>query len=157
MIIPEGERFAKDLWNKVSNLNNNIAHKVSRQIVDFAASHGAKVIVFEHLDNLKPEKGTKSHWLNRKLGHWVKGRVFRYTQYKGLHAGIVTSRVSPKGTSSRCPYCGYHTIERYTPGKERGVDLARCTNCGIRDINADFIGTLGIGRNFRLKHLSHAG
>lgn len=157
MIIPEGERFAKDLWNKVKNLNNDIAHRVSRQIVNFAASHGARVIVFEYLDNLKPEKGTKSHWLNRKLGHWVKGRVFRYTRYKGLHFGIVTSRVSPKGTSSRCPYCGHLTIERYTPGKEKGVDLARCSNCGMYDINADYIGALGIGRNFRLKHISHAG
>lgn len=157
MIIPEGERFAKDLWDKVSNFNNNIAHKVSRQIVDFALVHGAKIIVFEYLDNLRPEKGTKSHWLNRRFGYWVKGRVFRHTQYKGLHAGIVTSRVSPQDTSARCPYCGYLAIERYTPGKEKGVDLARCANCGVHDINADFIGALGIGRNFRLKHLSHAG
>ncbi|HBC93066.1 MAG TPA: transposase [Pelotomaculum sp.] len=153
-VIPEGERFAKDIWDKVSNLNNDIAHRVSRQIVNFTKDHKAKIIVFEYLDNLKPEKGTKSHWLNRKLGYWVKGRIFRYTQYKGLHVGIVTSRVSPKNTSARCPYCGFLSIERYTPGKEKGVDLARCTNCGVKGVNADFIGTLGIGLNFRLKHCS---
>jgi IS605 OrfB family transposase len=153
-VIREGERFAKDLWDKVSSFNNNIAHRVSRQIINFAKDHEAKIIVFEYLDNLKPEKGTKSHWLNRKLGHWVKGRIFRYTQYKGLHVGIVTSRVSPKNTSARCPYCGFLSIERYTPGKEQGVDLARCTNCGKQGVNADFLGALGIGLNFRLKHCS---
>lgn len=114
-IIPKGERFAKHLWDKVSNLNDDIAHRVSRQIIEFAKKHGAKVIVFEYLDNLKPEKGTKSHYLNQKFNHWVKGRIFRYTQYKGLHAGMVTSRVSPKNTSKRCPYCGQLSMEMYNP------------------------------------------
>lgn len=151
-IIPEDERFAKDLWNKVSNLNNDIAHRVSRQIVNFAGEHGASIIVFEHLDNLKPSKGSKPHWLNQKFNHWVKGRIFHYTQYKALHEGIITCRVSPKNTSARCPYCGMLTIQRYNNGKENGVDLAKCTNCGIHDINSDYVGSLGIGIAFRLKH-----
>lgn len=144
-VISKDERFAKDLWAKISNFNDNIAHKVSRQIVDFAKEHGAKIIVFEHLDNLRPSKGTKSHRLNHKLGHWVKGRTFRYSQYKALHEGITTCRVSPKYTSSKCPYCEFKSIIRYG-------DLAKCTNCKVHDVNSDFIGTLGIGRNFRLKH-----
>jgi IS605 OrfB family transposase len=150
-VIPGGERFAKDLWDKVSNFNDDLAHQVSRRIVNFAKKHGAAVIVFEHLENLKPEKRTRSHWLNRKLGHWVKARIFRYTRYKALHAGILTARVSPRDTSSRCPYCGFLAIERYTPGKPGGVKLARCTNCGVGDINSDFVGSLGIGRTFIFK------
>lgn len=144
-VIPEDERFAKDLWDKISNFNDNIAHKVSRRIVNFAKEHGAKIIVFEHLGNLRPSKGTRSHWLNQKLGYWIKGRTFRYSQYKALHEGIITCRVSPKYTSSRCPYCGFKAIERYG-------SLARCSNCKTHGVNSDFIGTLGIGRNFRLKH-----
>lgn len=155
-VIPEGERFAKHLWDKVSNLNDDIAHRVSREIVDFAKIHGAEIIVFEHLNSLRPSKGTKSHRLNQMFILWVKGRIFRYTRYKALHEGIVTCRVSPKETSSRCPYCGFPTIVRYNKGKNgeetKGVDLAKCTNCGVRDINSDFIGSLGIGRNFRLKY-----
>jgi len=157
-VIPEGERFAKHLWDKVSNLNDDIAHRVSREIVDFAKIHGAEIIVFEHLNSLRPSKGTKSHRLNQKFILWVKGRIFRYTRYKALHEGIVTCRVSPKETSSRCPYCGFPTIVRYNKGKNgeetKGVDLAKCTNCGVRDVNSDFIGSLGIGRNFRLKYCS---
>jgi putative transposase len=155
-IIPEGERFAKHLWDKVSNLNDDIAHRISRQIVEFAKIHGAEIIVFEYLGSLKPSRGTRSHRLNQKFILWVKGRIFRYTRYKALHEGIITCRVSPKETSSRCPYCGFPTIVRYNKGKdgkETGrVDLAKCTNCGVRDVNSDFIGSLGIGRNFRLKY-----
>lgn len=131
------------------------------QVVKFAKHHGARIIVFEYLDDLKPEKGSKSHYLNQKFNHWVKGRIFRYTQYKALHEGIITCRVPPKETSSRCPYCGFLTIVRYNKGKDgketKGVDLAKCTNCGVHDVNADYIGTLGIGRNFRFKYLSPAG
>jgi IS605 OrfB family transposase len=150
--IPEGERFAKDLWDKISNFNNDIAHQVSRQIVNFAKEHGATVIVFEHLTNLKPEKGAKSHWLNRKLGYWLKARIFEYNQYKALHASILTSRVNPKYTSARCPYCGYLTIKRYTPSHKRGVKLARCTNCRTHGVNSDFVGSMGIGAKFRLRY-----
>jgi IS605 OrfB family transposase len=157
--IPDDERFAKDLWDKVSNFNDDLAHQVSRRIVNFAKDHGATVIVFEHLENLKPEKGTRSHRMNRRLGHWVKARIFNYTQYKALHAGILTSRVSPRNTSSKCPYCGFLAIERYTPGKIGGVKLARCTNCGVGGMNSDFVGSLGIGRTFilRQKALSSDG
>jgi IS605 OrfB family transposase len=150
--IPDGERFASDLWDKIGNFDDDIAHQVSRQIVNFAKEHGAIVIVFEHLTNLKPEKGTKSHWLNRKLGYWLKARIFKYTRYKALHAGILTSRVNPKHTSARCPYCGYLTIIRYTPGQRKGVKLARCTNCGTHGVNSDFVGSLGIGTKFRLRY-----
>lgn len=152
-VIPEGQLFAKDIWTKIRNFNNNIAHRVSRQIVDFSQQHGAKIIVFEHLTNLQPKKGTKSKRLNRKMAHWVKGRIFRYTQYKGLHTGIVTCRVTPKNTSSRCPYCEMLTIERYSENGH-GVDLARCSNCGIYGVNSDFVGSYGIGTNFRAKFKS---
>lgn len=147
-VIPKGERFAADLWAKISNFNDNVAHKVSRRIVEFAKTHGAKTIVFEHLTNLKPIKGTKSNRLNQKFIFWVKGRVVKYTRYKALHLGIVVNRVSPKNTSKECPYCG-GMLTRY-----QGVALARCESCGVRDVNADYIGSLGIGRNFIKKWIA---
>jgi IS605 OrfB family transposase len=131
-MIPKRERFAKHFWDKVSYLNDDIAHRVSKQIVEFAKIHVAKIIVFEYLDDLKPSKGTKSHQLNQKFIFWVKGRIFRYTKYKALHEGVITCRVSSKETSSRCPYCGFPTIVRYNKGKSgmetEGADLAKCTN-----------------------------
>lgn len=151
-IIPEGERFATDLWDKVKNLDNDIAHRVSRRIVDFAAKHGAKIIVFEHLGNLRPQKGTRSHRMNQKLGYWVKGRIVEYTRYKALHQGIIVCRVNPRDTSRRCPDCGFLSIERYLPGKPKGVTLARCANCGTHDVHADWLATRNIGQKFRLRY-----
>ncbi|MHB1418245.1 MAG: zinc ribbon domain-containing protein [Bacillota bacterium] len=141
-VIPDGERFAVALWNKIGNFNDNVAHKVSRVIVKIAQMYGAKTIVFEHLTNLKPSKGTKSHRLNQKFIFWVKGWIVKYTRYKALHEGIVVNRVSPRNTSNECPYCG-GKLTRY-----QGVALAKCPECGVRDVNADYIGSLGIGRNF---------
>jgi len=136
-IIPEGERFATDLWDKVKNLDNDIAHRVSRRIADFAAKHG----VFEHLGNLRPQKGTRSHLMNQKLGYWVKGRIVEYTRYKALHQGIIVCRVNPRDTSRRC-----------LPGKPKGVTLARCANCGTHDVHADWLATRNIGQKFRLRY-----
>ena len=145
--IPKCESFAKDLSAKVRNLNRNIAHTVSKQIIDFAKKNQTKLIVFEYLGNLKPSKGTKSRRMNQKLGHWVKARIFNFTQYKGLHEGIVCSRVNPRNTSSDCPYCGSKdTISRYS-----GVILARCNSCNIQGVHADILATRNIGNRFRLK------
>lgn len=141
-IIPEGDSFASDLWEKISSFNDNLAHWISRQVVGFAAEHGAKIIVFENLKSLRPEKGTKSHYLNQKLDFWVRGRVFRYAKYKALHAGILVVRVSLANTSRRCPLCKNLSMERYTLGRKNGKKLARCTMCGkVKDENADFLAT----------------
>lgn len=148
-VIPESESFAVDLWRKIRHLGDDAVHQVSRRIVDFAQKHGAKVIVFEHLGGFRPEKGTKSRKLNQKLSYWLRGRIFRYTQYKALHEGIVTVRVNPRDTSRRCPYSGFLAVERYTPGRANGAKLARCLNCGTHDVNADWLATLNIGRKFR--------
>jgi putative transposase len=152
--ICEGEKFAINLWKKISHHNDYIAHKVSKQIVDFAAKHDCKTIVFEHLANLRPSKGTKSHYLNQRFMFWVKGRIVNYTKYKSLHQGIVVNRVTPKNSSRRCPNCGFLTIIRYAQGLKYGVSLAHCTNCKLHDVNSDYVGSLGIGTNFRIRYVN---
>ncbi|MBT9142801.1 MAG: hypothetical protein DDT29_01197 [Dehalococcoidia bacterium] len=154
--IPDGEKFAGDLWRKLRNLDDDIAHQVSRRIVDFAATHCARVIVFEHLGNFRPAKGTRSKRTNQKLSYWLRGRTFKFAQYKALHEGIVVVRVNPKDTSRRCPYCGFLSIARYTPGRENGTKLAACENCGTSGINADWLATKNIGQKFRERYPSPA-
>ena len=153
-IIPKEESFCIQLWKKIRNLNESVAHKVSREIINFALEHRAKTIVFEHLKNLGPQKGRRSHRLNQRYLFWVKGKIVKYTDYKAKHHTIMVNRVSAKDTSRRCPYCGHLSIIRYTESEKKryGVELAHCTNCKTHAVNSDFIGSLGVGRNFRMKH-----
>jgi hypothetical protein len=51
---------------KISSRDDDLAHLVSARIVQFAVKHEATILVFEHLGNLKPEKGKYSRRGNSK-------------------------------------------------------------------------------------------
>jgi putative transposase len=65
-IIAENEQDNADLWCKIRHMDEQIAHLVSARIVQFACEQGATILVFEHLGNLRPEKGKYSHRGNSK-------------------------------------------------------------------------------------------
>lgn len=52
-------------WDKIKNIQDYEAHRISRRIVDWAVKHKANVIVFEHLGNLQPQQGKYSHRQNQ--------------------------------------------------------------------------------------------
>jgi putative transposase len=79
-LIAEGEQDNADLWRKIRNADEHLAHLVSARIVQFAKQHEATLLVFEHLGNLKPEKGKYSRRGNSKRAYWMKGRIFRYAK-----------------------------------------------------------------------------
>ena len=69
---------------------------VSRRIVDFARNNRATVLVFEHLTNLKPDKGKYSARSNQRRAHWLKGKIFDFAKDKAWAEGILTCRINPK-------------------------------------------------------------
>ena len=77
-IIAENEQDNADLWRKIRNADEHIAHLVSARIVQFAAEQGAGVLVFEHLGTLKSDLGKYSRRGNSKRAFWMKGRIFTY-------------------------------------------------------------------------------
>ena len=148
-IIAENEQDNTDLWRKIRNVDEHIAHLVSARIVQFATEQGAGVLVFEHLGNLKPEKGKYSHRGNTKRAFWMKGRIFTYAKYKAWNEGIITSRVNPRNTSRECHRC-HAKIVRYAQGQDvggytPGTPLCLCTSCQMRG-NADRNASLVIGQ-----------
>jgi IS605 OrfB family transposase len=154
-IIAEGEQDNADLWAKIRNVDDHVAHLVSKRIVQFAHEHEATILVFEHLGNLKPEKGKYSKRSNSKRAFWMKGRIFKYAKYKAYNAGILTSRVSPRNTSRECACCG-GMVARYVEGQPAegytyGAPLVSCARCEMRG-NADRNASLMIGN--RLLHAS---
>ncbi len=148
-IIAENEQDNVALWAKIRNADEAVSHRISRRIVEFAREHGASILVFEHLANLKPEKGKYSKRGNEKRAYWMKGSIFQYTRYKAWNEGIITSRVNPRHTSRECARC--HTpIIRYAYGMPEegytvGTPLMVCPMCGKRD-NADRNASLVIGQ-----------
>ena len=148
-IIAEGEQDNAALWRKINALDEDEAHRLSRRIVEFAQEQGASVIVFEHLDNFRPEKGRYSRWANERRSYWLRGRIVKYARYKAWEAGLLVSRVNPRDTSRLCARCG-EKLSRYSAGKEPtgyrpGAPLVHCPSCGMKG-NAERNAALNIGR-----------
>ena len=148
-IIAENEQDNADLWRKIRHADEHVAHLLSARIVQFAKEHGASMLVFEHLGNLKPEKGKYSRRGNTKRAYWMKGRLFKYARYKAWQHQIVTSRVNPANTSRACHRChslvvrynAGQAVEGYTPG----ASLVLCETCQMRD-HSDRNASLVIGQ-----------
>jgi putative transposase len=145
-LIAQGEQDNAALWRKIRHVDSQIAHLVSARIVQFACEQGATILVFEHLGNLRPEKGKYSHRGNSKRAFWMKGRIFKDAKYKAWNAGIVTSRVNPRNTSRECARCHSlivryaqgQPVEGYTPGTPLCL-CQECQMCGNADRNASLI------------------
>jgi putative transposase len=148
-ICASNEQDNSDLWSKIRNTDEQVAHLVSSRIVQFAQQHDASILVFEHLGNLKPAKGKYSRRGNSKRAFWMKGRIFKYAKYKAYNAGIITSRVSPRNTSRQCARC-QSMVARYAEGQEAqgytyGAPLVACAHCGMKG-NSDRNASLVIGQ-----------
>jgi putative transposase len=148
-IIAENEQDNADLWRKIRNADEQVAHMVSARIVQFAKLHDVSILVFEHLGNFKPAKGKYSRRGNLKRAFWMKGRIFKYSKYKAYNAGIVTSQVNPRNTSRERARC-HSLVARYDEGKEaqgytNSAPLVLCHQCGMRG-NADRNASLIIGQ-----------
>ncbi len=154
-IIAQSEQDNADLWRKIRNRDEHLAHLVSARIVQFAKKHQATILVFEHLGNLKPERGKYSHRGNTKRAYWMKGRIFQYTKYKAWNEGIITSRVSPRNTSRECACC-HALVARYAAGQPAegytsGAPLVLCQACGMAG-NADRNASLMIGQRLVMRY-----
>jgi len=93
------------MWEKLHNSEVEAGRAYARQIVGFAKTWECSVICFEHLGNLKPQRGKYSRRSNQKRAYWLKSKVYQqvnriaYQDY-----GILTTRVNPRNTSSLDPW-----------------------------------------------------
>ncbi|MBO3460495.1 hypothetical protein G7B40_000670 [Aetokthonos hydrillicola Thurmond2011] len=99
--------FASTRFAKISRKERNEGFRISNEIIEFAQRHNCKVIVFEHLANLKPSRGKYSRRSNQKRAYWLKGKIvdnvrrIAYQRY-----AILTARVNPRDTSRLCAVNG---------------------------------------------------
>jgi len=148
-LIARGKLDNTHLWIRVRHLDEQAAHLVSRRIGEFARSHGATILVFEHLPPFHPGKGKYSRRSNELRAYWLRSKIVRYTQYKAWAEGIVTCQVSPRHNSRECARC-HAEIARYGEGQPAsgytpGAPLMVCAACGMRG-NAGRNASLKIGQ-----------
>lgn len=151
-IMEEGVEDNKKRWRKIRRIDDDVAHKISREIVEFAVHHHATVLVFEHLGHFKPIKGSYSKRGNEKRSYWLRGKIFNFSKYKAWEHGIITSRVNLAFTSKRCGRCG-SDVYRYNKLRDEmfpyhpGAPNWWCPKCRVFG-NADRQATIHIGLKF---------
>jgi len=132
--------FCQGLYRKSSNINSEISRKVMRGIVDFALSHGVKVIVFENLEGWKAKAGRKGSLPKQKFHLWCHRQIVELTQQRWEEFGGKVVLVNPKYTSAYA-FDGSgkvrrgkdnYSLCRFTTGKNYNADLNASYNIGAR-------------------------
>ncbi len=132
--------FCKSHYRKAKNISFNISHQISKQIIDFAISHFASIIVFEDLKGWKPKGGTKRSGLKQKFHSWMHRRLVQFTTEKFEERGGKVELVYARGTSSWA-YDGSGKLKRsnkkysvatFQTGKIYNCDLSAAANIAAR-------------------------
>ena len=118
---------AKRIKNKEQRIMKDIDHKISREIVNTAKKHKAKVIKLERLENIRSTTRTSCK-NNPSLHTWSFYRLAQYIEYKAKLVGIEVEYVDPAYTSQKCPQCGniHHAKDRKY--------ICKCGNHTHRDL-----------------------
>lgn len=99
--------FARTIYEKITRREESEGWRIASVITKFAQQHHCRVIVFEYLNNLRPCRGKFSKRSNQKRAYWLKSKVYHYSAHIArTKYNILTTRVSPKGTSKYDAYTG---------------------------------------------------
>jgi len=112
---------------KESRVMNDIDHKLSREIVNFASANGVSVIKMEAISGIRATAKT-SRKNNHSLHSWTFYRLASYIEYKANLLGIEVTYINPAYTSQKCPHCG-----KLNHAKDRDYGCS-CGYHGHRDI-----------------------
>ena len=95
----------RSINNKESRIMRDINHKLSRQIVTFAAENNCGTI---HLENLSGIRRTSRLRGKNKanLHSWTFYELSSFIAYKARELGIKVVFIKPEYTSQTCPSCG---------------------------------------------------
>lgn len=96
------EKDHKNYWDKLDKIDEDTAHKVSKEIIDFCLENKVKVISIA-----KIEEDVES--FARKVGKhspiYLKRKIVNFLEYKSFKNGIVITTVRQNYTASKCNIC----------------------------------------------------
>ncbi len=142
-----GSRVVTNLWNYAKGVNDDIAVKTAKFIMENAILYDVDVIVFEHLDLNKKKRG--SH--KQRLALWKARYVQNMVEHKAHVNGIRISHINAWGTS----HLAYDGSGRVL----RGRDSTKCksySECEFQNgklYNCDLNATYNIGSRYFVREL----
>jgi len=134
--IPES--FGEDVWNQIDDL----FHRVTREVVEYAESVENPVLVLEDLTYMR-ESMDYGEYMNRRLHGWGFAKLHAQIRYKAVEKGIPVETVNPRNTSRECHACGG---VGYRPKQATFT----CTNdaCWMGEYQADVNGAINIADRY---------
>jgi len=143
-----GSRCVRKLWKFADGVNDDIAVKTARAIVDFAVLYNADVIVFEHLDLSGKKHGSKK----QKLHLWKAKRVQAVVRDKAHLLGMHVSTVCAWGTS-RLAYDGSGWVKRGKESDKTNGSYSVCEFQSGKVYNCDLNASYNIGARYFIREI----
>ncbi len=109
-------------------------HKI---VKDYFASHDLRLVVVEHLQDLKQGKKNRTKTFRKTLSHWNYRELLNIIQMRCEEHRVSFRSVSPYKTSQRCPRCGH------TQRENRNNEEFHCLQCDFEE-QADIVGSMNI-------------
>jgi putative transposase len=142
----------KKIGNKESRIIDDMIHKITREIVDYAVEHNCLIVVGDLKGLRNQDKKRMSKKFNRKVAGFPYFKVTQQLVYKAALAGIKTIVVGEAYTSQECFKC---TNRDKKARKTQGLYLCRNNDCN-KEENADRNAAFNIARK-ALGYISKAG
>ena len=142
-----GSRNVSNLWAYAKGVNDDIAVKTARFIIDNAILYNVDCIVFEHLDLGGKKRG--SH--KQRLSLWKARYVQQMVEHKAHANGIRISTINAWGTS-RLAYDGSGKVLRGQES-ERCNSYSECEFQTGKIYNCDLNATYNIGSRYFVREI----
>jgi putative transposase len=128
---------------RIGNISWDYAHKLGDLIAELALKYHS-IVVLEDLDKLKENGKKKGRRFNKKLGLWFYHRIQFCIEYETKERNLQVIKISPRGTSSKCPKCSKKLVEN----EHRILVCKRCGFMGDRDV----VATMNLYKKFMSKY-----
>ncbi|HEY9657510.1 MAG TPA: transposase, partial [Allocoleopsis sp.] len=134
--------FCSNTYRKCRHINQQIAHLVSKRIVQIAKQFNAAAIAFENLKGWRATGGRKRSILRQRFHGWLKSAIRQYTEMKWQEIGgktidviaAYTSKLAYDGSGVVRRDSGNYALATFSSGKRYSADLNGAANIGARGI-----------------------
>ena len=143
-----GSRSTPKLWAYAKGVNDDIAVKTAKFIMDVAVLYDVDCIVFEHLDIGKKKRGSKKQRLALWKARYVQSMVTHKAHVNGMHI----SHINAWGTS-KLAYDGSGVVLRGNKSERTNGNYSICEFQNGKIYNCDLSASYNIGARYFIREI----